>query len=197
MIKATNCKITFYWHLSWQWWWQWWKWWWKYKHLKGRFLGCLSVFMHLVRKNLQTRISILRLVRTNLQTRDLQSIYILYFTLCCSNWISTKQCNFYLSCLTLLLKAPSSSLIQSNFKSSFQAKATFTFIWSSPTPRNISPALHPHRPGWPHQSRWHLKFSQCIHLHKPPKLIGPRCAIGKTRSKVANFLLIIIAKYAL
>ena len=75
--------------------------------------------LHLVRTSLQTSvphsISILHLVRTSLQTRDLQSIYILYFTLCCSIWISTKQCNFHQSCLTLLLKAPS-SLIQSNFK---------------------------------------------------------------------------------
>ena len=111
--------------------------------------------LYLVRTHLQTRIKILHLVRTSLQTRDLQLIYILYFTLCCSIWISTKQCNFHQPCLTLLLKVPSSSLIQSYFKSSFQAKVTF--IWSSPTSRSISPVLHPHRPGWPHQSRWHLK----------------------------------------
>ena len=102
----------------------------------------------------------------SLQTRDLHSISILYFTLCCSIWIYQPSNAISIShatlcysklLLLLLLRNP-----QSNFKSSFQAKVTFTFIWSSPTSRSISPALHHRRPGWPHQSRWYLKFSQCI-----------------------------------
>ena len=90
------------------------------------------LILHLVRKNLQTRISILHLVRTSLQTRDLHSISILYFTLCCSIWIYQPGNAIFISHATLCYSKLLLLLLfrnpQSNFKSSFQAKVTFTFI---------------------------------------------------------------------
>ena len=149
-------------------------------HLSARF-GCqpcndklvrLSLqtiisILYLVRTHLQTRIKILHLVRTSLQTRDLHSISILYFTLCCSIWIyqpsnaiSISHATLCYSKLFFFSYSETLCLISNNLFR--QRLHTFTFIWSSPTSRSISPALHPRRPGWPHQSRWYLKFSQCM-----------------------------------